>query len=298
MQPRLLSAEQIEQFITDGYVIIREAFPREVAREWVEYGFNRLGWDQNDPTTWKEPRVHLAATRRVDVREFAPKVWDATCDLLGGEERIRTPFQFTDGFIFNLGIGADKPWEPPSSPLVKGWHKDGDFFRHFLDSPEQGLLCIACWSDMVHRGGGTFIAPDSVGAVARYLAKHPEGVHPLQVSFGDLIHECSKFVELTGSPGDVVLHHPYMLHSTSQNVLLVPRVIINPPVQLLEPMTFNRENAEDFSPVELAVLRGLGVERLDFKATAPRERIIPPRIAEQQKRMEEEKARLAETGAG
>jgi hypothetical protein len=47
----------------------------------------------------------------------------------------------------------------PSSP---DWHKDGDFFRHFLDSPEQGLLTIVLWSDIEERGGGTFIAPDSV----------------------------------------------------------------------------------------------------------------------------------------
>src|SRR5688572_18610764 len=101
MQRRFLSADQIEQFITDGYVIIREAIPRNVTKEWVEHGFRRLGYDQHDPSTWKEPRVHLATTRKVDVREFAPKVWAAICDLLGGAERIRPPFQFGDGFIFN-----------------------------------------------------------------------------------------------------------------------------------------------------------------------------------------------------
>ncbi len=62
-----------------------------------------------------------------------------------------------------------------------------------------------------------------------------------------------------------------MLHATSQNVLRVERAITNPAVHLKEPMNFNRPNPADFSPVELAILRGLGKERYDFK-TDPRAR--------------------------
>jgi hypothetical protein len=35
---------------------------------------------------------------------------------------------------------------------------DGTFFRHFLDSPEQGLLVVPIFSDVEHRGGGTLLA--------------------------------------------------------------------------------------------------------------------------------------------
>lgn len=135
---------------------------------------------------------------RVAVRDFAPKAWGAICDLLGGEERIKQPCTWGDGFIANLGIGADRPWEPPS-PRVPGWHKDGDFFRHFLDSPEQGLLTIVLWSDIHPRGGGTFLAADSVGPVARLLADHPEGVLPQDYDYAPLLAQCDDFVETTGS---------------------------------------------------------------------------------------------------
>ena len=57
-------------------------------------------------------------------------------------------------------------------------------------------------------------------------------------------------------------------------------------------MNFNRENPDEFSPVELAVLRSLGRDRLDFKIAAPRERIVPERVQRQQKMLEEQKARL------
>jgi hypothetical protein len=84
-----------------------------------------------------------------------------------------------------------------------------------------------------------------------------------------------------------------MLHATSQNVLRVERAITNPPVGLKEPMNFNRERAEDFSPLELGVLRGLGVDRYDFKPTAPRQRIVPERVKKQQAMLEAERARIA-----
>ncbi len=290
MTPRVLTADQIDQFITRGYVILRNAFPREVASKWVDGGFERLGYNRRDPSTWKEVRVHMPTVTPVEVPNFAPGVWAACCDLLGGEERVRTPYRWGDGFIMNLGVGADKPWQPPSAS-AGGWHKDGDFFKHFLDSPEQALLTIVCWTDMVHQGGGTFIAPDSVDVVARFLADHPEGASPN--SFGPLIKDCKEFEELTGHAGDVVLHHPYMLHATSQNVLRVERAITNPPVQLKEPMNFDRADASEFSAVERAVLRGLGVERFDFQPTAPREAIVPERVKIQQRMREEELARLA-----
>ncbi|HEX4123127.1 MAG TPA: phytanoyl-CoA dioxygenase family protein, partial [Tepidisphaeraceae bacterium] len=209
--------------------------------------------------------------------QFAPKIWKAVCDLLGGQDRIRQPAHWSDEFIFNLGIGADKAWTPPTAK-APGWHKDGEAFRHFLDSPELALLTVVCWTDMKHQGGGTFIAPDSVGPVARFLADHPEGILPTDRRIGALIAECKQFVELTGSAGDVVLLHPYMLHAASQNVLRVERAITNQSVRLKEPMNFNRENISEFSAVERGVLRGLGVDRFDFQPTHPREAIVPDRF--------------------
>ena len=58
-------------------------------------------------------------------------------------------------------------------------------------------------------------------------------------------------------------------------------------------MDFNRDDPEDFSPVELAVLSGLDSARLDFKPAAPRERLVPERERRQQKMLNEQKKRLA-----
>ena len=286
---KILTDIQIERFIQEGHIILKDCFPRDLAEEWTSFAYRRLGYDPNDSSTWEEARIHLPAMNRVSIREVAPKAFDAICDLLGGEDRLaNSDPTWGDGFIINFSLGADNPWQPPS-PKVRGWHKDGDFFRHFLDSPEQGLLTTVIWSDIHPQSGGTFVACDSVKHVAQRLYEHPEGLLP--GGFGGLIEKSQEFVELTGSAGDFVLLHPFILHSGSQNPSGRARFITNPPVSLKEPMNFNRDGPDGFSPVESAVLRGLGHERLDFKITAPRESLVPDRVKRQQKMLEEQKAR-------
>ncbi|HEY8456868.1 MAG TPA: hypothetical protein VIL34_14855 [Actinopolymorphaceae bacterium] len=289
---RVITEEQAEHFLAKGFIVVHDCFSPEAAAELTESVWTRLGYDPDDPSTWAEPSIHMPGHRHIDVAEFAPKAWLAACDLLGGEERIKKPYVWSDAFIVNLWQGADQPWRPASAESP-GWHKDGDFFRHFLDSPEQGLLTLVLWSDVHHQGGATFVAADSVGPVARYLAQRPEGVLPTDFDIAGLISQCTDFVEATGRVGDVYLLHPYILHAKSQNVLRVPRLITNPPVHLAEPMRFDRERYSDHSLVEQAVLRGLGVERYDFTPTAPRERIVPERVRRQERMRIEEERRLA-----
>jgi len=291
-----LSEGQVAHFLRHGHLVIHDCFPRAFAEDWMAGAFRRLEYDPGDPSTWRQEIVHMPAAQRVSMPEIAPKAWQAACALLGGEERV-SPCTWGDSMIVNLRKGADQPWQPPSA-LVGGWHKDGDFFRHFLDSPEQGLLTIVLWSDIGPQGGGTFAAGDSVAPVARLLAAHPEGVLPQgapEASFGSLINQCSDFVELTGRMGDVVLIHPFLLHASSQNHSGKARFITNPPISLREPMQFDRKDPDAFSPVERAVLQGLGVDRLDFQPAAPRERIVSEGMKRKQKMLEEEQAR---EGAG
>jgi hypothetical protein len=277
MRYRYLSDEQVEQFLRRGFVTIGGCFSREVADSWVDQAWRRIGYRADDPSTWLEKRVHLPDGSAVDALEFAPRAWHAAVELVGGADRLHLPWRWTDGLIANLGVGGDRPWQPPSA-AVGGWHKDGDFFRHFLDSPEQGLLTFVLWTDMLSTGGGTFVAADSVPVVARFLRDHPEGVLPDDFPYAELISQCSDFVEMTGRAGDVVLLHPFLLHATSQNVLRVARFISNPPLALKAPLNFDRPDPSDHSLVELAVLRGLGTERLPYRPAAPREAVVPQRI--------------------
>lgn len=289
---KTLTESDVTHFVERGHIVLRNCFPRELAEEWTDFAYKRLGYAPNDPTTWAVPRIHLPSMNRAPIQEIAPRAWEAICDLLGGEDRLANSApSWGDGFIINFALGAAEAWQPPEARRI-GWHKDGDFFRHFLDSPEQGLLTIVVWSDIYPKSGGTFVACDSVQHVAQHLYAHPEGLLPGD-GFGTLVGKCKDFVEITGNAGDVVLLHPFILHAASQNPSGRARFITNPPVALKEPMNFNRDTPDDFSPVELAVLRGLGKDRLDFKPTGPRERLVPERVKRQKEMLEAQKKRLA-----
>jgi len=129
------------------------------------------------------------------MKDFCPKAWAAICELSGGEDRVDAAVQpipglggvaedidmavISDAFIVNVGSkeDADK-WNSASkegsatvdfdgtklTPAQRAlldphdrtnWHVDGDFFHHFLDSKEQGLLPIVIFSDIKTGGGGT-----------------------------------------------------------------------------------------------------------------------------------------------
>lgn len=267
----MLTPSQRETFLRDGYVILHECFRRNAADELVGEAYRQIGYDPGDPATWEKELVFLFPERHTSLRELAPSAWEGICELVGGGERLVHPDMGIGQWVINFSRGKDEPWEVPS-PRVKGWHVDGNFFRHFLDSPEQGLLIVPLFSDVEHKGGGTVLAADSVPIVARFLADHPEGVAPREFDYPALLAQCRDFRELTGRVGDVALMHPFLLHSFSQNHSGRPQFITNICVSLKEPMQFDRVAP---SPVEQAVLLGLGVERLDFQPAAPREHIDP-----------------------
>ena len=283
-QYTILSDEQAQSFLDKGYLIVKDCLDLTIAQQWIDQAYLRLGYDPHSPSSWEKDIVWMDHQNKLPISDVAPKAWAAILDVVGGQERLETQvmgkpkthfssinsFVWSDAFIVNFHRGAGEPWQPPSAK-VTGWHKDGSYFRHFLDSREQALLTVVLWSDMRHQGGGTFVAPDSVRVVARYLLEHPEGVAPGDFNYQALIQQCSQFEELTGKAGDFVILHPFMLHASSQNVLGVPRFMTNPPVVLKEPLNLNRARPEEFSLLERATLHYLGVERLDFQPTAPRE---------------------------
>jgi hypothetical protein len=255
--------------------------------------------------------------RAFSVADFAPKAWSGICQLVGGASRADpTASTWKDGFIVNLGTpsGHNKVVKPQE---LKGWHVDGDFFVHYLDSPEQALLVIPLWSDIVPGGGGTMICPRAIDVVAKHLYNHPEGVSPRMSpraenpEFKQEAHGLKwfneiaasmpddAFVEVTGVVGDVYLLHPLMLHSASNNQLRKVRVITNPPVRIKEPFCFAREDSE-YSLVERKTMSAVGKEKLEgWKIQEERQGIVPERVRVQQemKRKEEERLKkLKEAG--
>ena len=317
----LLTADDARHFVECGYVVIHDAFSREIAASITASAWDELEGeydvDRHTPATWhRDARgggiggyVRTKGSgRKFVLNKDAPKALAAQADVLGGLERIRDGDRLAwgDAAIGNLGMPDERPWQPPGVQQ-RGWHKDGWHFRHFLDSPEQGLLTVPIYSTIEPRSGGTFLAIDSLPRVAELLAEHPEGIHPDGVQgagylIPGLIERCASFIELTGEPGDLVIVHPFLLHRVSRNPSARPRFIANMAVVLDAPMCFSRPAGECFSLVEIAILNALGVETIDFAATAAREALNPSpfRNAEERAReghrLEVEMATMASRG--
>ena len=276
-QYKHLSPDQIATWMQYGFVKVPQAFTRGQCSDFTKDLWVRLGFDPNDMSTWTRDMTWMAWHKDVEVSDFAPKAWGAICDIVGGEERIAVDDcgSWSDSFIVNLGKEEFEGQDCNIVDEVDGWHVDGDHFVHFLDSPEQGLLVVPLFSDVLENGGGTVICPDGIPKIAKWLHDHPGGVDESLVPLGqkgefedrwitgDFVEKCHEFFELTGEVGDVFILHPLMIHSASKNALRVPRFITNPHVALKQPFNFNRPDSADYSLIELKTMRDLGSSRLE-----------------------------------
>lgn len=267
-----------EEFAANGFVRIGRALPSTLCEEVSARAFERLELPDVPCGEWPERTVHLPVVRNWDLREVSPVAWAAAVSLIGDEHLIEFA-GVQDNLIVNFPSPTRQWWPAHEwSSDGAGWHKDGDWFRHFLDSPEQALLVIVFWGDVEPRQGPTYVAVDSIAGVARLLADHPEGLDPTQVidAVPSILSGCDDFRELTGSQGDIVLAHPYLLHTASVNSTDRPRLISNSSVMLRSPIDLSAP-ARAAAPVARSIITALGVDQIDFEATGPRGRVISDR---------------------
>jgi len=254
---KLLTQSQIDEFISDGYTIVREAFSASTAEAIRDFLWNELasrGTHRDDPSTWTEAVVHIAKTYTDEpfASAWTEKLYLAFDDVMG-EGRYTAP----------VGLGwwpvsfphiDPAPWAPPT----RGWHIDGIQFHHHIDSPDQGLLPLFILSDIKPQGGGTAVSAGSHRLAARILADaEPSGLTHQELTDRMLSHPIENVRELTGNAGDVVLVHPFVLHARSPNTGDAVRFICNPCIPLKEPMNLQRAKTSEYSPVELAIVNAL-----------------------------------------
>lgn len=166
-----LSQEEIDHFMRHGFIRIEGCFSQSKADQWAGGVWKRLGVSPTDKSTWTTEISYMDETKVEPIKTFAPKAWDAMCQLLGGEDRIAyESATWNDAFIVNLGSPqSEGTWPSPAD--LSGWHVEGDFFTHFLDSPEQALLVIPLFTDIQARAGGTVICSDATKRIAQHLVR-------------------------------------------------------------------------------------------------------------------------------
>lgn len=207
----VLSADEIEGFVLDGYVALTGAFDRELAARCVDSLWSMLPQDRHDPSTWTEPVVRIPGSAHPDLVAAinAPRLTGAIDDLLGGAHA----WQRRHGY-------GTFPVRFPSEvdPGDAGWHVDGSFgdppwYRVNLASRGRALLLLMLFTDVGPDDAPTRIKVGSHADVARALrTATDEGVTLFPTEHAPEALE-RPTVHATGRAGDVYLCHPFVVHA-------------------------------------------------------------------------------------
>jgi hypothetical protein len=245
-RPATLTPADLERFERDGYVVVRQAFPRADAlameeRWWAELADTR-GIHRDDRSSWRPVVGNLKAAKR-DPGQGAiltGTVRGVLDDLLGAG----TWSPPRDWGVTLVTVPEPGDWELPT----RLWHWDNPCEPH-LDRM-RGLFVVTFIGPVAPRGGGTLIISGSPRLLIeqqralsvdqrlalggkpweRFGRSHPwlsaltgQGPSPADRAAAFMDEETIvdgvplRVVELTGEPGDMVFCHPVMLHCAARN---------------------------------------------------------------------------------
>ena len=142
----MLTAEEVERFVADGFVRIPEAFPRALADEGRAFLWRETGLDPEDPGTWTQPVIRLPGYGGEPFRRAAttPRLHEAFDQLVGAGR-----------WIPRDGLGTFPIRFPhPGDPGDTGWHMEGSYtvegergYCLNLRSRGRALLMLFLFSD-------------------------------------------------------------------------------------------------------------------------------------------------------
>jgi len=249
----MLRQAEIDSFVADGFVAVRDAVPADVLRACLEEiwsALGDLGVLRDDPSTWRDPVVRISCP---ESEAFAaagtqPVLWEAF-DQLIGEGR----------WWHRRGVGGTVPVRFPgdADPGDAGWHieasidKGGQWWINHR-SQGRGLLALYLFTDVDADSAPTRVRPGSHRDAARILAPAGDQGMPFEQA-AQLAAQASAArptALATGRAGDVFLCHPFLVHAASwPHTGRHPRIIAQPGVALHDAFPL----VQPLSPVELGI---------------------------------------------
>jgi hypothetical protein len=253
----MLSKQDVEQFIEEGFIKIENAFPQEVAAASRVILWKDTGCDPTNKNTWTRPVIRLGDYSQEPFRIAAnTKILHTAADQLTGKGRW-LPRGSLGTFPVRFPSGED--------PGDAGWHADASFYgpdgsmRLNYRSKGRLLLMLFLFSDTSIDDAPTRILVGSHHDIPPIL--RPAGEDGL--SFIELAKKLTttldrRVVYATGTAGTVYLCHPFLIHGAQPHRGKEPRFLAQPPLQPRseDSIKLVREDG-DYSPVELAIRSGL-----------------------------------------
>ena len=254
-----LSTEQINRFILDGFVMIENAFPTELADQCRTLLWKATQCDPNDAETWTQPVVRIGEIGLDPFRRAANTaiLHNAFDQLVGRNKWLprETLGSFPIRFPSKVRAGD------------AGWHVDASFteedtddylkWRINFNSKGRALLMLFLFSDVSEKDAPTRIKIGSHLDVAKMLK--PEGEKGL--SFIELAQKLENLPThdealATGKAGTVYLCHPFLVHAAQDHHGTSPKFMAQPP--LLTKKDFNiYQKDNELCAVEKAIRKGI-----------------------------------------
>jgi len=217
-----LIAEQKQQFIRDGYVVVSGLIPQEIVISTREALLAATGMRQEDPDTWKRSATVLFDLYQLTLPCWTEALVDCATELTGRDilrDSVFSPYREQRGLsphmsgyvpVLNYPVPGPPQFDRPTGAHVDGLH------RVRLYPETQYLVVFAYLTDVSPYGGATAVWPGSHRRLFEY--HFARGVKP-----GDAIPDTKFDFELgeaqpfVGSAGDVILMHYLLVHSGSTN---------------------------------------------------------------------------------
>ncbi len=241
-----MRSEDISVFYQQGFVKIEKAFSSDQARQMQDLIWNSIeeqfAVTRDDRASWQRARPPIKLQHLRGHEHFksigSDTVMDAFDHLLG-KGQWKLPWHWGQ---FLIGFPSEQSFSIPDEI----WHTDFGFERD--QDPLEGLLVLSLISNVPPAAGGTMLIEGSHQFVKQFIQTMPNeqrkkmktirkalyDSHPWFRKLTDSRDETDrisffmesvqkvddndlKVVQITGSAGDVIIAHPWLLHASSPN---------------------------------------------------------------------------------
>ncbi|HLU73564.1 MAG TPA: phytanoyl-CoA dioxygenase family protein [Nonomuraea sp.] len=229
----------VDRFITEGFVKLEAAVPREVGDAANALVWQQIGLSPDDPDGWREPVVWTAdMTGRGAFGEMmsSPRLRQALDEIAG-----------PGGWVPRDALG-NMPIRFPGKAAVddRGWHIDASVARPdgswAVSGRPETMLLLVLLSEV-----GDDDAPTRVRVGSHRDAERALGERVLDpFEAGPILDAASAdrpVAYATGLPGDMYLLHPLTVHAADEHRGTRPRFMSQGPVFLKEPVAPGEGNA-------------------------------------------------------
>lgn len=248
----------VERFGRDGFLKFEGAVPPEVAAECAGLLWQRIGLSPDEPAGWTEP-VHWVdgmGGPAFEAAANAPVLVDAFDTLVGPGRWVR-----------RSGMGSFPLRFPhESEPDDAGWHIEASFLapdgsRYLTNYRSRGraLLVLFLFSEVSEADAPTRIRVGSHLDVPPVLEPYGEAGESI-FTFAKEIDDASAHRPVTlatGSPGDVFVCHPFLVHAAQPHHGTTPRFLAQPGMD--RAVESDLSSAEGLYPVDRLIRQALGL---------------------------------------